>query len=228
MKKILGLLTIGLLLIGCKEKASNEGESQEKKVIFNQELANELSRMAEVDQIAAYKPQGEYKKMDNEQWDSFKDSVFITHQKRLLEIYEKYGFVGFDLVGKDGSRNFWLMVQHSDHDPDFQKEVLEKMKIEVDKGNAIPSNYGLLVDRVNLNTGNKQIYGTQVTYNIETGQAYPKPLENSLGVNVKRKSIGLEPIEEYLNRMTEMHFEMNKEYYLKKGVTEPKIYEQKQ
>lgn len=228
MKQTLAILLIGLLLIGCKEKTSNEKESQEKKVVFSQELADELSRMAEVDQIAAYIPQGEYKKMTNEQWNSFKDSVFTTHQKRLKEIYDKYGFVGFDLAGEDGSRNFWLMVQHSDHNPDFQKEVLEKMKIEVGKGNAIPSNYGLLVDRVNLNTGNKQIYGTQMTYNMETGQAYPKPLEDSSEVNERRKSIGLEPIEEYLNRMTEMHFEMNKENYLKKGVTEPKLYEQKQ
>lgn len=107
-------------------------------------------------------PQGEYKKMTNEQWNSFKDSVFTAYQKHLKEIYDKYGFVGFDLAGEDGSRNFWLMVQHSDHNPDFQKGVLEKMKIEVDKENATPSNYGLLVDRVNLNTGNKQIYGTQV------------------------------------------------------------------
>ena len=135
MKKIFGILTIGLLLIGCKEKTSNEKKSQEKKVVFNQELADELSRMAEVDQIVAYIPQGEYKKMTNEQWNSFKDSVFTAHQKRLKQIYDKYGFVGFDLAGKDGSRNFWLMVQHSDHNPDFQKEVLEKMKIEVDKGN---------------------------------------------------------------------------------------------
>ena len=59
---------------------------------------------------------------------------------------------------------------------------------------------------------------------METGQAYPKPLEDSLGVNERRKSIGLEPIEEYLNGMTEMHFEMNKEHYLKKGVTEPILY----
>ena len=30
------------------------------------------------------------------------------------------------------------------------------------------------MDRVRLNTGKKQVYGTQVTYNMNTGQAYPK------------------------------------------------------
>lgn len=223
MKKIIGILIVGLLLFGCKEKTSEKREIKEK-LEFNQELANELKKMAEIDQIAAYIPQGEYKKMTDIQWNSYKDSVFTTHEMRLKQIFKQYGFVGFDLAGKEGSQNFWLMIQHSDHNPDFQKEVLEKMKIEVDKGNAKPSNYGLLVDRVMLNIGKQQVYGTQVDYNMETGQAFPRNLKDSSEVNKKRKSIGLEPIEEYLNGMSEMHFEMNKEGYIKKGITEPKLY----
>jgi Family of unknown function (DUF6624) len=219
----IALVVIGILIIGCKEKTTEE-KIVDKKVGFNQELASELKKMAEIDQIAAYIPQGEYKKLSKEEWNSFKDSVFKTHQKRLKEIFDLNGFVGFDLTGVEGSQNFWLMVQHSDHNPDFQKEVLEKMRIEVEKDNAIPSNYGLLVDRVKLNTGQAQVYGTQVDYNMEICQAYPKNLADSTNVNERRKSIGLEPIEVYLNQMTKMNFEMNKEYYSKKGVTKPKLY----
>lgn len=213
MKRIIGLLIFGFLILGCKEK-----------VKFNQDLANELNKMAEVDQIAAWIPQGEYKEWPKEKWNSFKDSVYITHQKRLKQIFDKYGFVGFDLAGEEGSHNFWLMVQHSDHNPDFQKEVLEKMRIQVEKQNAESSNYGLLVDRVNLNTGKPQIYGTQVDYNFDIAQAFPKNLADSENVNERRKSIGLEPIEEYLNQMTLMNFEMNKQFYLDKGIKEPKLY----
>jgi len=132
--------------MGCKNK-SPEVNRTEKKVVFNQELADELKQMAEVDQIAAYIPQGKYKELSQEAWNAFKDSVFTTHQKRLNQIFEKYGFVGFDLASENGSNNFWLMVQHSDHVPDFQKKVLEQMKIQVEKGNAFPGNYGLLVDQ---------------------------------------------------------------------------------
>jgi len=223
MNKIYGILLIGFLIIGCKEKISDKN-IVEQKVEFNQELASELKKMAKVDQIAAYIPQGDYKKLSKEEWNSFKDSVFTTHQKRLQQIFDHNGFVGVDLAGEEGSSNFWLMVQHSDHNPDFQKEVLEKMKIDVDKGNADSRNYGLLVDRVKLNTGQAQVYGTQVDYNMEICQAFPKNLADSINVNQRRKEIGLEPIEEYLNEMTKMNFEMNKEYYSKKGVTEPKLY----
>ncbi|APU69545.1 DUF6624 domain-containing protein [Christiangramia flava] len=224
MNKICGILILAILIIGCKEdKKQKQLTSNQTK--FNQELAKELRRIAEIDQIAAYIPQGEYKKLSQEEWNEFKDSVFTTNQKRIEEIFNEYGFVGYDLVGEKGSQDFWLVVQHSDHNPEFQKKVLEKMKQEVEQGNADSKSYALLVDRVKLNTGKRQIYGTQVDYNFKLAQAYPKKLADSLNVNQRRKSVGLEPIEVYLNRMSEMHFEMNKEGYIKNGINEPKLYE---
>ncbi len=226
MNKVYTIFFIGALLIGCKEKIK-EQTVDKSKVEFNQVLSDELSRMVGVDQIAAGVRYGKYKELPLEEWKKFKDSVFRTHEKRLQEVFKNNGFAGYDLVGKDGSKNFFLMVQHSDHNPIFQSRVLEKMKIEVDKKNANSSSYGLLVDRVNLNTGKAQIYGTQVRYNMKTGQPYPKELKDSLNVNKRREAIGLEPLESYLNDMSEMHFEMNKENYLKKGITQPYLYKTK-
>lgn len=225
MNKIYGIFLIGFLIVGCKEKAS-DNEIVEKKVEFNQELVNKLSKMAVIDQIAASNahPPENYSNLTQEEWNSFKDSVFTSNQKRIGKIFNKYGFPGYDLAGKEGSFDFWLITQHSDHNPEFQQKILEKMKIEVEKGNADSRNYGLLVDRVKLNTGQAQVYGTQVSYNMEICQAFPKNLADSVNVNQRRKEIGLEPIEEYLNEMTKMNFKMNKEYYSKKGVTKPKLY----
>ncbi|WP_040279460.1 DUF6624 domain-containing protein [Psychroserpens damuponensis] len=224
MNKTLNLICIVLIMLSCKDTPKDTGLIK-KEVVFNQALADELSKMAELDQVAAYIPQGKHKELSENSWNTFKDSVFTTHEKRLQEIFNTHGFTGYDLVGKEGATNFWLMVQHSDHNPEFQTKVLKQMKIEIENNNADPSDYGLLVDRVLLNTGKAQVYGTQVTYNMNTGQAYPKPLSDSINVNERRKSIHLEPLEAYLNTMTEMHFEMNKDYYLKdKGILEPKLY----
>ncbi|CAA0147908.1 Probable lipoprotein precursor [Tenacibaculum maritimum] len=227
MKKITGILIIGLSLFGCKEKTSDK-KKIEQKAEFNQNLADMITVRAKIDQtVARGNPPEKYKIIGLEKWRDYKDSVFRDNKKILEKVLNEYGFPGIDLVGKQGSFNFWLMVQHCDFDPDFQKEVLQQMKIEVDKGNAIPRNYGLLVDRVNLNTGEKQIYGTQVAYNRKTGQAYPRDLEDSLNVNKRRESVGLEPIKKYLNHMTNNHFQMNKENMIKRGITEPKLYELK-
>lgn len=225
MNRRFALICIVLITISCKETPKEEALDENNNTSFNQALADELSKMAEKDQVAAYIPQGKHKELSNEDWIKFKDSVFTTHEKRLQEIFNDYGFTGYDLVGKEGATNFWLMVQHSDHNPEFQTKVLEQMKIEVKNNNADPSDYGLLVDRVQLNTGKAQVYGTQVTYNLNTGQAYPRTLSDSINVNERRKSINLEPLEVYLNYMTKMHFEMNKEGYIKdKGIIEPKLY----
>jgi uncharacterized protein YcfL len=224
MKTLYKILLISLLLLGCKEKSQEIIETTQK-IVFNQALADELEKMAEMDQVAAYIPQGKYKYLTPEQWQSFKDSVFTTHQKRLKELFDVHGFVGFDLAGEEGSQNFWLMVQHSDHNPEFQQEVLEKMKIDVENNNAIPSNYGLLVDRVNLNTGKPQVYGTQVDYNFELAQAFSKNLADSTTVNERRTSLGMEPLEDYLNDMSKSHYMMNQEFYLEKGIEGPTLYE---
>lgn len=225
MYRRFALICTVLLTMSCKETPKEEVIVENKKTSYNQALADELSKMIEIDQVAAYIPQGKHKELSEEDWNKFKDSVFTTHEKRLQEIFNENGFVGYDLAGEEGSKNFWLMVQHCDHNPDFQNKVLEKMKIEVDKKNTNPSDYGLLVDRVNINTGKPQVYGTQVTYNFNTGQAYPKTLEDSVNVNKRRKAINLEPLEVYLNEMTKMHFRMNKEGYLKdKEILEPKLY----
>lgn len=211
-----------VLLVSCK----TEKENPVKKG-YNQELVNELASMIEIDQVAAGVPSGKYKELTEEEWQSFKDSVFAVNHKKATEIFNKHGFVGFDVAGKEGSRDFWLIVQHLDFNPQFQNEVLKKMKTEVENQNANPENYAYLLDRVQLNTGKKQVFGTQVSYNWKVCQAYPKPLIDSINVNKRRKEIGMEPLEVYLNEMSEMHFEINKEIFSKVNITKPKLYKVK-
>jgi hypothetical protein len=224
--KMLSLFFVAVSIILNCEQTFSQSKNFEGKIEFNQGLVDELNTMAEIDQIAANLPQGKYKDWPALVWDNFKDSVFTTHKKRLNEIFEKFGYPGYNLVGESGSQKFWLMVQHCDSDPAFQSRVLEKLKIEVDNKNANGADYGYLMDRVKINTGEKQIYGTQVTYNA-LGQAYPKNLADSVNVNSRRSEIGLEPIEDYLNIMTQMHFEMNKEYLKGLGITQPTFYKSK-
>ena len=223
MKYTLIIIWILAFGIACKNQYQEKNE-----IKFNQELADELKKRGELDQTAAWIPEGKFKEYSKEKWNAYKDSVFTTNKLFLEDVLNKYGYPGFDLVGKEGEKYYWLMTQHCDFDPTFQAKVLEKLEQQVKIENADGRNFGLLTDRVNLNLGKKQIYGTQVSYVRETGQAIPKPLSDSLSVNERRKSVGLESIEEYLNIMTESHFEMNKGNMLKRGITEPKLLKTKQ
>lgn len=211
------ILFILLLCFSCNSVKLSEQEKNNLKI--------ELKEIVKIDQLAANNassPKG-YEYLSNEKWLIFKDSVFTNHKIRVERIFDRIGFLGFDKVGKDGSKDFWLVVQHSDKYPDFQKEVLKKMKIEVKKNNANPQNYAYLYDRLKLNMGQKQLYATQIEYN-KFGQAIPKRLEDSTNIDLRRKQYKLENLKEYLNSMTQMHFEMNRQYFMKEGINEPKLY----
>ncbi|MEP2023426.1 MAG: DUF6624 domain-containing protein [Reichenbachiella sp.] len=221
MQRII-LLSIIALFGSCTK---NQDQNKEKAIVeFNQELANELAQMVEVDQTAAWIPEGRFKEYSREEWQAYKDSVFTTNKKRAEEMFNEHGYPGFDLVGEQGSFDFWLIVQHCDFDPEFQKQVLLAMETQISKENANKRNFAYLTDRVNKNMGKKLIYGTQVTYN-RFGQAIPQSLEDSANVDVRRADVGLEPLVDYLNRMTESHWEMNKENMINRGITEPKLHE---
>lgn len=186
-------------------------------------LADTLASMVIQDQQAAgLPPQG--KSLSSPEWISFKDSIFASHYQHLSKMFEIHGYPGYDKVGKTGARNFWLMIQHLDKWPDFQLRVLKAMGKEVNQDNASPTDFAYLTDRVKLNTGQKQVYGTQVTYNTDSCQAFPKPLDQPEMVNLRRKQVGLASLEIYLNQLSESHFIMNRAIYEKKGIKKPKLY----
>ncbi|NML67339.1 hypothetical protein HHL22_19225 [Hymenobacter sp. RP-2-7] len=138
---------------------------------------------------------------------------FARHQPILEKIVRQYGYPGFRQVGEKSANNFWLLVQHADAHPDFQRQVLKLMQAEVKRKNARPANYAYLTDRVAINAGQPEEYGTQVTYeNVGTAavKAVPKSLRDPKNVNKRRAAIGMEPLENYLDGMTKMHIEMNK------------------
>ena len=214
------LLLIGFVcLVACKEGKPTPNEV----VAFDEELAIRLDKMTEVDQLYAGIPQGEHEG-DWDAWMILRDSVNRSHQKFLKEIIDSVGYPGYDIVGDDGESDFWVMVQHSDFDPVWQEHVLELLKKQVKATNANPAHVGLLTDRVRVNTGRPQLYGTQRDFN-ELGQAYIKDLEDRAHVNERRALLGMETLEEYLNDATLFHFEMNKEHFKEIGITKPTLYD---
>ncbi len=133
--------------------------------------------------------------------------VIRTNFPLIQSILNNHGFPGYDLVGKEGSANYFLLVQHSDFDINFQKKALTFMKKQVDKKNASGSTYAFLVDRVELNSGNEQIYGTQVQMGRNGTKL--KPCIDTLNLDKRRKAVGLMPIKEYLQQCDETFKEMN-------------------
>lgn len=128
-------------------------------------------------------------------------SAFDLNYEAAKKIVAEYGFPSHSLVGEESSHNFWEMVQHFDHDVDFQMRVLRLMERALKVNDASPIDFAYLSDRVLLNMGRQQYYGTQLRYD-KTQQTYiPIKVDNKIAVNKKRLSVGLPPLDESIAEM---------------------------
>jgi hypothetical protein len=92
----------------------------------------------------------------------------------------------------DGAEFFgWLIVQHSDLEPGFQREVLNRMEKLLPSGRARRRNFAYLWDRVAIAEGRPQRYGTQ--YTCRDGRWALSPTEDLPKLDARRKEMGLEP-----------------------------------
>jgi hypothetical protein len=116
---------------------------------------------------------------------------------RLREIIVRYGWPTFRMVGVDGATAAWVIAQHSDHDPAFQQQALELMRVAAAAGQADLVELAYLEDRTAVNHDRLQVYGTQVT--CIDGELAPRPLIDPERVDERRASVGLGPLQEYLD-----------------------------
>jgi hypothetical protein len=120
----------------------------------------------------------------------------VANSDRLREIMEEYGWPGESLVGVDGVRDAWLLAQHADHDLSTQRRALELLSHAVADGEASVRHEAYLIDRVRINEGREQLYGTQMA-GFSDRLGVPWPIEDAGNLDRRRASVGLEPFAEY-------------------------------
>ena len=118
------------------------------------------------------------------------DSVSAIRAQRTVD---RYGWPGKDDIGEEACEALFLCIQHADG-TDIQQKYLPILEQAVREGNAEPWHLAFLTDRVRMNRGEKQIYGTQ---SISGKEPYIVPMEDPDRVDSLRQSIGLGPITDY-------------------------------
>ncbi len=156
----------------------------------NTELASEIIAMGEKDQQMRKNGQAGIAPFDKQ--------VDLQNTTRLKEIVSQFGWPTISQVGEEASYAAWLIVQHADQDIGFQKHCLVLMQ-QV-SSDVLPSNIAYLTDRVAVNTGQDQIYGTQF-YQDDTGNLVPRPILDRKSLDDRRNQMGLEPFLVYEHKM---------------------------
>ena len=126
------------------------------------------------------------------------DAQDTTDMKQILEIY---GWLKISEFGSDADTRAWLIIQHADHDPEFQKSVLVILEKLWRVGETNPQNFAYLFDRVasSWNDPTKRVpqrYGTQGSC-ATAGDWEPLPIDDISNLDARRAEVKLPPFSEY-------------------------------
>jgi hypothetical protein len=114
------------------------------------------------------------------------------NQELVISIIEKCGMPTLKEVSKQQMDAIWLALQHANGK--HRKKYFPQIEAAVKNGDFSKEQYALMKDRMLMDEGKPQIYGSR----IQDGKLYK--LESPDKVNERRKEMGMEPIEDYLWR----------------------------
>jgi hypothetical protein len=124
-------------------------------------------------------------------------AMFVRHADRLMELLLATGHWPTKArVGPDAAQGAWLIAQHADTQLDVQRVALALLRVAVAEGGAGASGareLAMLEDRVAVNEGRPQTYGTQIA-EVADGKPVPWPCTEPERLDELRAGVGLEPL----------------------------------
>ena len=114
------------------------------------------------------------------------------NQELVISIIEKCGMPTLNEVNQEQMGAIWLALQHTENK--YRIKYFPLIEKAVKNGDLSKEQYALMKDRILMDEGKPQIFGSQ----IKNGKLYD--LEAPETVNERRQEMGLEPIEDYLKR----------------------------
>lgn len=131
------------------------------------------------------------------------DAVDRANTAWIRGIIEARGWPGTSLAGPDGAAAAFLLVQHATHDTAFMARALPLLEKAVGAADASPGDYALLYDRVAVQGGRPQRYGTQAS--LFNGRLVFAPIEDSSRVDARRAAMRLPPLAVYARLLDSLY-----------------------
>lgn len=120
----------------------------------------------------------------------------------LKKIVAERGWPGRSLVGADAEGAAFLILQHSP-DTAFQATALPLLEKAYAAGEAEGQQLALLTDRVAVQRGQPQVYGTQAS--IVSGRFRLNPIADSANVDARRAALKMPPVAAYMRILDSLY-----------------------
>lgn len=167
-------------------KAQKLSESIDYIEIDCEKIAEVLQRIYASDQIM--RKSG--KKIDSD--------VDRQNLMTVINLIEQCKMPTLNEINTQQMTTIWLVFQHGDQYN--RKKYMPILTRSAEKGDLKWSNIALMKDRTMMIDGEKQIYGSQVKKNYQTGKWELYDLTNPESVNERRAKVGLKPLQDYLKK----------------------------
>lgn len=118
--------------------------------------------------------------------------------KELEILLAQEGWPKISDVGIEAANAAFLIIQHSDLEK--QKKYIPGIKKLCEEHEAVWQTYALMYDRIQVEEGKPQRYGSQVTLNPKTQLYELNELEDEMKVEEWRKEIGMVPLVDYVKQ----------------------------
>lgn len=130
------------------------------------------------------------------------EQVDRENEAPLKAIFERYGVPTYAMVGVEAASSFVTMVQHQS--PEFRRQVLPKLKANVEAGEADPGYYTMVYDRSSRDAGRNQLYGQNLECDSTNQALHETPIEDEEHVDMRRAQVGLMRVELYARTVIEL------------------------
>jgi len=155
----------------------------------NRKLADELVKLAGKGEKRIYDFVAD--KHQNDDTQKRNNEARQQDNVRLCQILKEFGWPSLDLVGKDGMVATMYLIRSS-RQPDLQLDLMPVIIAAIKKGEVEKAALARLVDRMRVDAGMKQLFGTQVK--VINGFLVLSPIEAEAQVDARRKQFGLPPL----------------------------------
>jgi hypothetical protein len=112
----------------------------------------------------------------------------------LESVFARYGWPKLSVFGTEACNNFWLLVQHQPLS--VEQQMLPAMGAALAQGEASRTAYAYLFDRVQVDEGKPQHWGTQA--HCDGVEAKLFPVDDPVHLDQRRAALAMEPVAQYL------------------------------